>query len=306
VGAVTRYSELENGDHAGSPFFCKYVRDELGACMTLFSQAFNLVSGSAPQQASNAGFNTMTFGDEFTSQTIQYFPGDTGAPNPVGIPKWYNDTGEGANHTQIFIQNGVMNFVGAANNSSSQGQIGTTVYHSNNPPAISTPSSHQVSAGSGGVVFIYGYFEASIAFNWPGSGSGFPAFWAGAVDGSSDPRPSNEIDFMEYGSNGLACTVWEHGPEIDNGQFITANGPSGNNAYHTYGCLWQGPIAPATTGTISFWIDNAQVGVNVPIGPGTPFPSCVLPFAAGLYGDALILGTGPGWNMTVDWVRVWQ
>jgi hypothetical protein len=264
-------------------------------------------TSAAPPQAAAAGYNTMTFGDDFSVQSIQYLNGDNGAPSPVGIPKWYNDAGAGANHTQVFISNNVLHFVGAANNSGSQGQLSTIVYHSTNVPAISTISSHQVSTGNG-VVFVYGYFEAAMAFNWPGSGGGFPAFWAAAADGNGDPRPGNEIDFMEYGSGGLGCTVWEHqtngGP--DDGQNITSSGPSGGaGTYHIYGCLWRGPVNGAT-GTIDFYVDNVHVGHTVVTGPGTPFTACVAPFVAGLHGDSVILGTGPGWNMTVDWVRIWQ
>lgn len=68
----------------------------------------------------------------------------------------------------------------------------------------------------------------------------------------------------------------------------SAGFPTLDNNWHTWGCLWK-------AGSIQFFYDNVAVGTAHSTA-GWNLENTHL-FA--------ILGTGIGWPMYVDWVRVW-
>jgi hypothetical protein len=267
---------------------------------------------SPPPQAVGAGYTTLAFDDEFTSDSISY----NGSYSGSGTPKWYTCTAS-TTTSQLYISNGVCNFLKPPLNNGANIQTDPNPYSST--AAQSTPSS--IKQGSGqGVNFTYGYFEASMAFPASGAtdGIGWPTFFMTNtyVPGTAAVVfPHNEIDILEYqpvnggGSTGpgnITSTVhqWLSSGAPGNGNTqITKPGGFNSANYNTYGCLW-------TPTTITFYLNNvASVMPNGqnPVHLAGTFTGSIAPFPSGVLGDNVVLGTSSvGWPMTVDWVRIWQ
>jgi beta-glucanase (GH16 family) len=162
----------------------------------------------------------------------------------------------------------------------------------------------------------------------PSSPLGWPAWWSLAkrhltfneltVSGSKDYL---ELDFHEYYDsaaqsrtygNRLTGTVhdWRGGHDWRNTDGNQYGAYLGNPAvWHTYGCLWQ-------PGKITWYLDGAaQHSIRYSSGAapspnnvtsGYVMPSNTFQIAdLDTEGVALALGTGNGYPMHVDWVRVW-
>ena len=163
--------------------------------------------------------------------------------------------------------------------------------------------------------WAHAYFEAYIQFRTDGNSStdaatGWPAFWSWSVQGlknfgfggsSLTTAAYSEIDFMEtYGTifgdkpGDWTATMhqWPANASSDGHTQHT------DEQWHTYGCLWTS--TGSGTGQVKFYFDGAQVDQTVDSGTGqTQFS------LEGMY-QFIVLGSGKGWDMNVDWVRVWQ
>lgn len=275
-------------------------------CLVLVGVLLTVLSCSAPAQppepAVAAGFDSLVFSDDFTNlDTI-----DLSGTGAEGF-SWYTDRPFGWGRTfpeSLSVSDGVLT-INQTTPSPNYG-IGTT----------SPTSTH----GRG---FQYGYFEARIAFD-PAHAlehEGFPAFWGvsrAQTIGANFDR-SMELDYWEAFrwpgepfEDVYAGTVhdWTHGPpSIDRANY-------GNNfrtlhrvdwtEFHTYGCLWQpGYIA---------WFFNDHLLIEQQYSATEepdPNPSDLPPRTYSMLdsdrsGQTVILGSGVGFPMHVDWVRVWQ
>lgn len=274
----------------------------------------------APPQALAVGYSTLAFDDEFGVNAISYVNTGGGAyvPAPGGPsqPLWYSSANSGSvSTTNVFVSNGACVFVNPPNADGANAQITTNLDSYASTANNSTPGAIAVNTGAG-VIFTYGYFEASISFPNSGNG-GWPSFWLDSAFSSGTPTTTThaELDILEYQSNTLTSTVWQWGPGpagnsynnaqaagVANTNVITPPGYS-PSLYNTYGCLW-------TPTSISFYIDNMLLSyassslVNPITLPGN-FPAFVAPFATGVQGMTLAMGCGTS-GMSVLWVRVWQ
>lgn len=257
-------------------------------------------SSGPPAPATAAGFRRMTFGDEFQSLDSIDLSG-TGDPSK----KWFTDRPFGWGKTDgLSVKNGEL-LIAPSTQSPNYG-IGT-----------SSPTSK---AGRG---FRYGYFEASIAFDPKNASTseGFPSFWGvshrAIVAGGKDR--SSELDFFE--AYHQAYSPYEHlytGTIHDlliNPTFVDRANYGSNavslpgtnwNSFHTYGCLW-------LPGKITWYFDGKPMLSQSYSVNSVPSPNLEnLPIGTfseidqDADGQTVVLGTGVGFPMRVDWVRVWQ
>lgn len=175
-----------------------------------------------------------------------------------------------------------------------------------------------------GQSFGHGYYEARMRFD-PSLGPaspGWPAFWSlssGHVRGGREHYA--ELDFFEAYTGGHAeydrrfyGTIhdWQAGPT--QGEAISSRSPLNttvsDDKWHVYGCDWR-------PGRVRWFWDGALAGQQT-FGDGTCWPACrgIAAASARPYpplvqldrepeGMAVILGSGPGWPLDIDWVRIW-
>jgi hypothetical protein len=254
-----------------------------------------------PTQAFNANYRTLVFEDDFKSDTLATSKTQGLTPGK----KWYwvnqvdayfasagswslNTAGNGI--LTINCQRGGFApvFWGNSVFASSPVNVLTTTW-----PAGTAwgPSYIEISAQTNVLASPTGLFE-----------NGWPALWSWGIEGTQSggfggsglTAPVTEIDFMEL-QGGLFGN-----PAGAN--FFNVENPAGNvtpvawpgtyptltNTFHTYGLLW-------VPGTISVYYDNVLQGTHSTAGwnlEGTHM--------------FIILGTGIGWPIYIDWVRVWQ
>ena len=276
---------------------------------------------SPPAPAADAGFGTLVFEDDFTSN-------DTIAPtqNAASGYKWYWSFDDSTVHpwsvsttaTAASIANGN---TGGGNNASPHGGILTV----NGPGApndalVTVPGWALNNAGAvlpaeGDGCWSHAYFEAYIQFQIDGTDSsiestGWPAFWSWSVQGlknfgfggsSLTTADYSEIDFME--TYGIIFSQTPGNWTATMHQWPANNASDGHNNHtdddwHTYGCLWT--KAGTGAGQVRFYFDGAQVDDTVDTGTGQT------QFSLEAMYQFLVLGSGNGWDMNVDWVRVWQ
>lgn len=258
---------------------------------------------AVPGAAAAAGFKTLTFDDEFNSlSTI-----DVNATEAPGF-NWYTDLPYGGHGSSAAysISNGVLTITPTTN-------TGNGNIYSYSP------------SGNTGHTFQYAYFEARMRFN-PNLGtssSGWPAFWSISTKHLTTNNLDHwaELDFFEGYTGGYAAydgafvgTLhdWANSGNIHYQNSNNYQNTSGidYSQWHTYGCLW-------TPGKVTWYFDGvAKMTQNYsatappsPLanGPVTPTPVGVfniLDQSPG--GNSLILGSGPGWPIDVDWVHSWQ
>ena len=177
-----------------------------------------------------------------------------------------------------------------------------------------------------GQAFQYGYFEARMAFN-PADGvqaQGFswPSFWAMSKDYLNGKQNTHwgEVDFFEaYHEPGKASENQFLGTLHD--WLVTAGKTDdratyGNHAaglpgqdltqWHTYGCAW-------TPTYVKWYFDNKLVLTQNYSATSQPVPNTgnhpagtfnILNTETG--GQTVVLGSGIGYPMKVDWVRIWK
>lgn len=257
---------------------------------------------AAPSAASGAGFSKLAFNDDFDSLATVDLTGQGDARK-----QWFTDRPFGWGRTpgsDLSVQDGVL-----------------TINQTTSSPnfAISTSSA----AGRTGRGFKYGYFEARIAFDpsHAPKSPGFPAFWGvshGQVLGADKPR-SSEIDFFEAYSNRYttfddvyAGTVHDliiKPTEVDRanwGSNVTRLPGFSWKQFHTYGCLWE-------PGKITWFLDGKPMHTQRYSAQSQPVPN-PQNYGPGIFseletdptGQNVILGSGVGYPIKVDWVRVWQ
>jgi hypothetical protein len=169
--------------------------------------------------------------------------------------------------------------------------------------ATAAPAGSAASSNYKGQVWQHAYFEASLAYSSTALGTGaWPAFWGWAVEGLTTSRTEwAEVDFYEaYRLNGGIYPIFTIHDWVADGGNFSNNGqnhaalPKGTSTdqFHTYGCLW-------VEGSVTWYFDNVEM-VTQAWQPGATFSVTD--------SDQLIviLGTGQGWPMDVQWVHVWQ
>lgn len=256
-----------------------------------------------PSAAAEAGYDTLTFDDEFNSlRTI-----DVNATRKQGY-NWYTDLPFNGGRTlpsAYSISDGVLTVT-------STGWTGNWALSSFSP------------GGNVGHSFQYGYFEARMRFD-PALGprsEGWPAFWSlsTAHTVTNDKTHWAELDFFEAYTGGHAAysdafvgTVhdWAKGSTV---HFQNSNNwqprPGVDySQWHVYGCLWK-------PGQVTWYFDGVPLMTQNYSAEGMPAPPVKTPLNAqhGVFhildsevgGMALVLGSSPGWPMQVDYVRVWQ
>jgi len=230
--------------------------------------------------------------DDFTTNTV--------SPNGTGIYNWYPVDGL----TAYSIANNTLTI---SSDNSGVGAGVMTFPDFTCCPALSAPGAPAANTGAG-VVYQYGYFEASLSFNPDGWTAGtWPAFWMGhATDGPSNPDGNfDEIDIFEgipvpwppaVGEPAEnSATLHEWTPS-----YAAASPPHGFSVSqnvdftkpNTFGLLW-------TPTSLSIYLNN-QLQSTLAIGLGTPYPSAAIDF------NSVILGTGSNWPITFYFVHIWQ
>lgn len=259
-----------------------------------------------PQPAASAGFETLSFCDDFNSLS-SVDTASTGRPGYnwyTNLPRWY----PWRTLTSAYsINNSVLS-------------VTSTGWTSN-----WTLSTMDPTTGSGHA-WIYGYFEARISFG-PAPGTnvqGWPAVWLfsayHAETGSQFIWPELDIyealtqDHAAY-SGDFYGTIhqWQdsstiHYQNSNNRQPTTVDWTQ----WHTVAVLW-------IPGQVTWYLDGKplmtqQYSASAPPDPLAATTTGINPTPAGVFevldtqkpGMELILGSAPGWPMQVDWVKVWQ
>jgi hypothetical protein len=276
---------------------------------------------TAPAPAAAAGFTKLVFEDDFTSE-------DTIAPTQSAASgyKWYWSFDIKASPpwsvqttaTAASFSNG--NDGGGTNASPHGGILTVNGPGAPNDALVTVPGwalndGTAVLPAEGDGCWSHAYFEAYIQFRIDGNSStdessGWPAFWSWSAQGlknfgfggSSLTVPDySEIDFMEtYGTifgnvpGNWTATMhqWPANVSSDGHTQHTDDG------WHTYGCLWTS--TGTGTGQVKFYFDGAQADDTVDTGTGQT------QFSLEAMYQFIVLGSGKGWDMNVDWVRVWQ
>ncbi len=178
--------------------------------------------------------------------------------------------------------------------------------------------------------FRHGYFEARMAFEPEPDRytDGFPAFWALPVS-QQDFTPERhyaEIDFFEavtepgqrYDGHftGVVHDIGLNEQYEQSYRWINTNNRSErtvvrDTGWHSYGCRWE-------PGRLRWYFDDRlmhQVDYSANGKPSCEvmkFPDGSTDGPSGLFHIAdegsdftVVLGTGPGWPLRIDWVRVW-
>jgi beta-glucanase (GH16 family) len=258
---------------------------------------------AAPSPAVDAGFNTLTFHDEFDSlKTI-----DVNATKRKGY-NWYTDLPFSGGRTlpsAYSISDGILT-------------VTSTGWTANWALSSFSPG------GNVGQSFQYGYFEARMRFD-PALGpksEGWPAFWSLSAGhaATDDQTHWAELDFFEAYTGGHASYSGAFvGTIHDWAKGSTVHYQNSNNwqprpgvdysQWHVYGCLWK-------PGQVTWYFDGTPLITESYSAKGTPNPPANAPLAIqhGVFhildrevgGMTLILGSSPGWPMQVDNVRVWQ
>ncbi len=277
------------------------------------------VPPAPPAPAAAAGFTHLVFEDDFTTD-------DTIAPtqNAASGYKWYwsfDITSNPPWSVQTTATAASVTDAGPGTNASPAGGILTVNGPGEPNDALITVPGWSLNSGSamlpaaGAGNWAHAYFEAYIQARIDGNSStspssGWPAFWSWSIQGlrnfgfggsSLTTASYSEIDFYEtYGTifgdqpGNWTATMhqWPANVSSDGDTQHTDDG------WHTYGCLWTS--TGTGTGQVKFYYDGGQVDATIDSGTGQT------QFSLETMSQFLVLGSGKGWNMNVDWVRVWQ
>lgn len=276
-----------------------------------------------PSQATAAGYGTLVFKDDFTTtSTIANTQDAASGFNWYWVSE-YQPTFNFSTWVQInttataaSISNG--NSGGGSNASPNGGILTLPTGKFPNANLITLPGP----AMNDGVVkslpplgtgrWQHCYMEAYIQFK-PNDNSaviytstGWPAWWSWAAENIGNfgfggvpitTADGTEVDFVEsYGNaewsgggsgpaNLTNSTIINHGTGASSEMMAIT--PIDSN-WHTYGFLW-------VPGSISMYYDNVLKGTQSLSGYSLDSQSLFM-----------VLGTGPSWEMNIDWVRVWQ
>lgn len=259
---------------------------------------------TAPSQAIAAGYNNLTFNDDFDSMSTI----DMTNSHADGF-NWYRNLPFGWSENDSVITD---------HTSESYVELNMTTNHVQTTMATSCPT------GDKGRGFFGGYFEAVM--KWPpvtGSSVGFPAFWMMSRnhwDGNNSVE-WGEIDWYEqyYASTfpERYITTMHDWPGTTGRSHVKTSSNSTVmssvdwNTWHTFGGLWI-PQNGSTPGRIAYYFDNTLVKEWTYSTTGVPSPA-VSGATTGTFsvidrmGEmTLILGTGKDVPLMVDRVSVWQ
>jgi hypothetical protein len=283
------------------------------------SDATAIFGPAPPAAAAAAGFTHLVFEDDFTTESI--------APSAGAASgyKWYwsflvqsepvpwklqmdasagsvADAGPGASASDA---GGILTLFGPG---VQNGAITTVPGF-----ALTSPDASAPPEGQGN--WKHAYFEAYLQTQIDGNpttdqNNGWPAFWSWSVQGlkqygyglSTVSTPDNsEIDFFETYGTVFGQTPGNWTATMHQWPANASNDGHNNNTdsgWHTYGCLWTS--TGDDQGQVRFYFDGKQVDDTVDSGTGQT------QYSLEQRSQFLILGSGNGWNLNVDWVRVWQ
>jgi hypothetical protein len=284
-----------------------------------------------PSPAAEFGFHRLTFSDDFLS------PATIDAKNTLAPGfQWYmanamipQDSPDGTMHTgvvqspsSVSVANSVLTFTPSAK---SGGWLTNVGYKGASAPrTVGTP-----------IAATGGYFECRMAFdpNFRPAASFvypfqyWPAFWIEDIDlwlaindrdSARDNKP--ELDFFEYFSRsigyGMDMHDWTNNihsagliPSIANASF----GSPVFQRMNTFGTLWVPQRKNGGTGIVHRYFNGKHIAAaNVNYSSTTTSPQAAMGFP-GVFSDmdtsagfVLQIGSGHGWAIHVDYVRVWQ
>jgi hypothetical protein len=284
-----------------------------------------------PPPAAKYGFNRLTFFDDFNSL-------DTIDINNTLVPgyNWYmanamipQDSPDGNIHTGVVqspssasVANSVLTFIPSAK---SGGWLTNVGYKGVSAPrTVGTP-----------IAATGGYFECRMSFdpNFEPAASFvypfqyWPAFWIEDIDlwlSINDRNTTRvnkpELDFFEYFSNsvgyGMDMHDWTNNrnsagliPSIANASF----GSPAFRRMNTFGTLWVPQRKNGGTGIVQRYFNGKHIsGADVTYSSTTTSSQATGGFP-GVFSDmdasagfVLQIGSGHGWAIHVDYVRVWQ
>ncbi len=284
-----------------------------------------------PSPAAKYGFHRLTFSDDFLSlDTIDVkntlTPGYTWYMANAMIPQ---DSPDGNMHTGVIqspssvsIANSILTFVPSAK---SGGWLTNVGYKGVSAPrTVGTP-----------IAATGGYFECRMSFdpNFKPAASFvypfqyWPAFWIEDInlwlainDRDSARGNKPELDFFEYFSSadryGMDMHDWTNNRNSAGLIPSVANASLGSPAFsrmNTFGTLWVPPRKNGGTGRVQRYFNGKHISAaDVTYSSTTTSPQARGGFP-GVFSDldtsagfVLQIGSGHGWAIHVDYVRVWQ
>lgn len=280
--------------------------------------------GSVPIPAYLAGYNTNTFTSSFINDV------DLSKTLNSGF-KWYpyNFFGSAPDMSKVTGTSTGGPLILQGDSTGPNGEIMTC--------AVKAGSYVGTAFGGGG------YFESTLKFDpttvTVGLGNGWPSFWSLSIEKGLAPTGDQwvgqaanyehyvEPDFFEYirrtstTQSSYDGTIHDWSgispsfTNVDNTAGSASTMPVSNvslfNNYHKYGFLWI-PATASARGAAQWYFDRQPVGPRV---TWTQYSAAFAPPVSGqtwAYGVldtqhlSVILGTGPGANLTVLDVNVWQ
>jgi hypothetical protein len=297
----------------------------------------NSSAPTPPPQATAAGFTSLVFEDDFTTNTT--FAIRFGQAYTPGV-NWYQSFQGGqtttVNTTMTAAQVNNGNTGGGSNASPNGGIVSLQAppgdkYKSwitvpggylNNGSAVRPP----VGQGNWNHFYVEQYTQFNITTAaTTGSINSWPSFWSWTVEGlgnfgfgSSSLRTAGPVEWDFFESDGpnfsdfkgvCSSNLANHTPPGTVKRFVKgypatdgypAVVPYFDNNWHTIGALWKADPNNAGQGLASFWFDNVNYGPTISTGGvGSAFP---LEWQH-LF---LIICGAAGSPSYVDWVRLWQ
>ena len=265
-----------------------------------------------PPPAVAAGYTTLTFNEDCSANSINYNGVYTKEPGSPAQPRWFTANNQATPLTaaQAFISGGVLNLL-QDNSGYGLGLVSAPTRLC--AAAFSQPGSLAV-ANAGGLVFQYGYYEATYKVSGV-AGTSPPAWWLStSAVGGTIAYPEIEIDIIENNGGtcgGCAVHDWTASGTSINTTFTTITPPAGFSFanYNTYGCLW----SPTEC---TFYVNDVLVKGPINAGSTPPlsnFPRLTAQPTAGNTGVSLTVGAGATIPMFIGGpavggrgVRVWQ
>jgi hypothetical protein len=303
----------------------------LASVLPAQGKAFYKSSPPPPGPAAKYGFHRLTFSDDFHSlasidvhNTLK--PGYrwymANAMIPQDSPDGNIHTGVVQSPSSVSVADSILTFTPSAK---SGGWLTNVGYKSASAPRIvGTP-----------IAATGGYFECRMAFDpnfqpttsWKYPYQYWPAFWMEDIDlwlaindrnAAIGNRP--ELDFFEYfnPSHGYAMALHDWTNNMDSIEasrsLERANlGPADFSKMNTFATLWVPQSRNRGTGLVQRYFNGKHISAaNVTYSSTTTSPQASKGFP-GVFSDldtsagyVLQIGSGHGWTIHVDSVRVWQ
>ena len=325
---ILRYS----GAMAVSTAFASALPGEATALYEFGSESARLhPDRMQPHPAAKYGFHRLTFSDDFLS------------PNTIDVKntlapgyKWYmanamipQDSPDGNLHTgvvqspaSVSVANSILTFVPSAK---SGGWLTNVGYKGASAPrTVGTP-----------IAATGGYFECRTSFDPDFTPAAsfiypfqyWPAFWIEDIDlwlaiNDRNPAIGNkpELDFFEYFSRsigyGMDMHDWTnnvHSAGLISSVVNASLGSPGFQKMNTFGTLWVPQGKNSGRGIVRRYFNGKHIAAaDVTYSSTTASPQATGGFP-GVFSDmdtssgfVLQIGSGHGWRIHVDYVRVWQ